>query len=392
MTAVTRQGNAGIHYFQGKPIDLGFSANFDTALSPERGAAIKAVAKSALNQDVRVVGSLWDYDQSTDPQTRDLNMGHYLVEKPNGSRVVIAVHPIDASEALAIGDLFFDHLEKSGVNIVRAEPFEEGVFVRQSGEVYVHQETHTPNAVFLMNDTDISDIGDALGEMAGKVFNAAKKYKAQQPQASFELEGYTNEVFANAVIRGLNPENSTGEIQEIYQNLGVNLSDLHGRILQAERIPGTLNMIEKMVRRDTEGGKNLILCSYDTPTRGSLPMLTQNTTMDTGLAIGRIVLDANRYASSPSAEGVMGQTLHDFIEGYNKVTGLSLTPQEAFVSAKKALAILGAYGAGQDNQVTPEVLQEFFEKSLKPFSERLQELESAMQLQTSNEYTEPFPE
>ena len=371
MTTVTRDGNANFHYMQGFPTDenrsVELSPNFEAPVTGESAAFIKQACKELLDCEVDVKGSLWDYSKSTDDIAKQ-HIGHFRVELPDGENIVLAVHPYDGGEALALSDKLFEALENRDVEVVRAKPFDNGDFTKEFEGRYIHVESFQPIISWVMEDS-VEWLQYDIGRLAGEIYQAGQDLSDSDKNA---LKEYTDAITIPIMKDGArlisqNPD-ALPQIPDIDADDALNI--LEGN----RRVPTTMNLIEKMVWIKDDDA--LVLAAYDSASRGFLPMLTQNATFDAGLAISRIILNQSLYPDSQNLPDRIESGLKDFISGYNEVSGLSLDYGEARLAARRALILLGSYAVGATgNQITEEVANQHINTTLTNMYQNLGSVE-----------------
>lgn len=377
MTTVTRNQHANSHYLQSCPFSHfdkntdNIHPNFDAPVPKETQEFLKEFAQQAYGQDIEIIGALWDYSKAADDYDPAQHLGHYRIALQDGSEHVLAIHPHDGAEALKISAPLLVELEQWNIPTRKMTPFTDGSPTKEFKGVYIHQETFYPVKRWLSQGT-VTDFGYQIGQIAGALYIAGQALSKDKKQAMRE---YTDTVTLNIINQGIN------HINEGSQPLKANQQDIQ-ELLNAlehnQRTASTLNLIEKMLWVDNDE-ETLHIAAYCTAARGFLPMITDNATIDTGLAVARIITEKRLYPDTPERQDLMQKNLRQFVEGYNKISGKKLTYEEALKAGKLSLMALNTYALGaKGNQLTNAVAEEHIKTTLLPLIKNQEEVAALM--------------
>ena len=347
------------HYMSGKPDTAEYFDDFTAEVEEGKAAGIKNILSKLYPHispdDIKVLGTPWDYKLSTSPDHRDEKLfGHYRVQVGDMPQAVLCVNKNDGNEAITIGGEYFEVCEAEGIDTLGPLSLPSGQFTAEIEGAYVHLEQFRPGAKTLFN-TKLNGRQKEIGELVGAITNVGANLAKTNPDLDLRLKQYSTDTTLRCVERGLEIiQRDGGLFDEIKKVLGSKKEELGledaeltalfnelSQIIKTEvpriardpnRVATTFNMIEKMVIDNPDG--SFAYKSYDTPVRGHLAMFTDNATHDAGFAVGRIISDPKLYnGSDEEIKKQVVDGLHEYCEAYNTTTGKSLTAKEAVRAA-----------------------------------------------------------
>ena len=319
-------------------------------------------------------------------------LGHYRIQVDGKDLVACVGRVGDAQcvETLLVGHQVFNHYRDQDIPVVNSVSFsqagaknpnndwiinaQEHLGSVQLGDktldYHVHLEECAPDIV-LLKDNGVDGRHAALGTLVGTVYNAGNSMPVDlistlerttdsttlcyveegarvtraHLQSQTKLEGASREFGTAGVAPNAFDSAIPAEMQQ----------RMLGWIAEFEQnpcAPTAFNMIDKMIWEKPDG--TLVLACCDTPSRGYLPMMTQNASYDLGTIIHSIILNSERYETTSESQirRKIQRGLEEFVQAYNAETGLNLTVDEALNAAQRAFAfsylqVPGLYSLGE---------------------------------------------
>lgn len=415
------QGNiiADGHYFSGKIPEIPFSPDFATEITNENRRTFLQEALQTHYPDVasgtiKIIGSLWDYDDPRAEEGRSETMaGHYRVKVGEEEFILcVGAVGIDAQKmptemALKGGHEFFEALKAQGARISTTEKWDNQDFIREfrwNGKDYaLHKETYAGPVQWLMT-LGATGREDKLGKLAGQLYKASQKLPEQTRENLEIMTNCTTLLWWEQGMKNITAHlraQQSGAFGAAAQGAENSLEQAYNGLFSAEkqerilniarklknsgktRVATAFNVIEKTIWEDKEGA--LILACCDTPSRGFLPLMVEEKNValsyDFGHMINRMML------SGDNDQGVL-TSLRTFVTAYNAETGQSATLEQALEAAENAAAFFSLpVTHGLDARTAPEV-ETHFRTTLTDFATRTDKLERLRGLSQS---TAPAP-
>ncbi len=332
------------HSMSGKPMNVPFDDAYTQPVNDARGAFVMEFLQSQYpEEDIEIIGAPWDYTATTQPTLHNNTpVGDYRV-KIGDREALLHVDLNDGQQAIALGAEVFEAFKAQGVDVTGPIKLPNDNWTRQKDGYYLHLSQYRADTKPIFN-VGLQNHHAALGQMVGQMYNAGHNLPEDLAQ---DLEKFTDNVTLRAwrdglaIAKNLNSDegfealqkDSDIDLKALFDDAVGNIQPELDAVLSSEnRLATSFNIIEKMVHINKKGG--LTFTSYDTPSRGFVPMLTKNATYDVGLAVYRILMDKRFYADGQNTFQNIEDGIDSFIKAYNTETGLNLTCTEAIQAAK----------------------------------------------------------
>ncbi|MGH1403802.1 MAG: hypothetical protein ACRBDL_06120 [Alphaproteobacteria bacterium] len=377
-------------YFEGRVGDIDFS--FAQPVSPHAETQISEFLTTIFPEDeVKVSGQLCAKESEMQL------MGHYHIQV-NDQDFVACIGRVgddQCAETLSVGHQVFNHYRDQGIAVFNSVPFSQAGanpdgndWVRNAQEQlgtiqmgdknlahYVHLEEY-PSDIQTLMEVGVEGYHEKLGALVGAVYNAGEvmdenlqdtlQQATDQATLHYVNEGIQiTERYLHSLKDGKSGtsaifDKSNDDFDTRQDGFNASFSPARQQEMleylegfkENPRVPTAFNMIEKTIW--VQGNEDLAIACCDTPSRGYLPMMTENSSYDLGQMVHRIILDERRYnADEPTdMQDKIRQGLQDFVQGYNNETGLDLTVDEALDAGQRAFAfsslqIPGLYALGE---------------------------------------------